>query len=129
MRRRISSGSAFETQIGYCRAVVDGRWVHVSGCTGYDYATMSLAGTAAAQAEQAMRNIETALAEAGASITDVVRVRYLVADRADFESCWPALRRRFAASPPAATMMVCGLLDPEMKIEIEATAHMDRDGV
>ncbi|HEY9472609.1 MAG TPA: RidA family protein [Mycobacteriales bacterium] len=123
-RRYIGSGSTFEDQIGYCRAVVDGDWVHVSGCTGYDYSTMSLAEGVVAQAEQALRNVELALTEAGASIGDVVRVHYLLPDRADFESCWPTLRRWFGANPPAATMMVCGLLDPDMRIEIEVTARI-----
>ncbi len=123
-RRRISSGSAFETRIGYCRAVLDGQWVHVSGCSGYDYSTMRLADDVIAQAEQAMRNVEAALSQAVARIADVVRVRYLLADRADFEPCWPTLRHWFAVCPPAATMMVCGLLEPEMKIEIEVTARM-----
>lgn len=124
-RRHIGSGSEFETQIGFSRAVVDGSWVHVSGCTGVDYETMTFADGVVAQAEQAMRNVVAALAEAGASVTDVVRVRYLVPERADFEPCWPTLRRWFAVAPPAATMMVCGLLDPRMRIEIEVTARMD----
>lgn len=125
-RRHIRSGSTFEEQIGYSRAVVDGDWVHVSGCTGYDYATMSLAAGVVAQAEQALRNVESALTEAGASIADVVRVHYLLPDRADFPACWPTLRRWFGAAPPAATMMVCGLLDPAMRIEIEVTARVRR---
>jgi enamine deaminase RidA (YjgF/YER057c/UK114 family) len=123
-RRHIRSGSTFEDRIGYSRAVVDGDWVHVSGCTGYDYSTMTLAEDVVAQAEQAMRNVESALAAAGATVADVVRVHYLLPDRADFEPCWPTLRRWFAPAPPAATMMVCGLLDPRMRIEIEVTAHL-----
>src|ERR1700759_4638507 len=110
-RRFIRSGSTFEDAIGYSRAVVDGDWIHVSGCTGYDYATMTLAEGVLAQAEQALRNAATALAEAGAGLADVVRVHYYLPDRADFEPCWPALRAAFGAAPPAATMLVCGLLD------------------
>ncbi|MBV9444374.1 MAG: RidA family protein [Streptosporangiaceae bacterium] len=122
-RRAILSGSAFEEQIGYARAVVDGDWVHVSGTTGFDYSTMTISDDVIEQAEQCLRNIEAALAEAGCSLADVVRVRYLLPDREDFEPCWPALRRCFGEVRPAATMMVCGLSDPRMKIEIEADAH------
>ena len=122
-RRLISSGSAFEEQIGYSRAVVDGDWIYVSGTTGFDYATMAIADDVVAQAEQAVANIAAALAEAGSSFADVVRVRYLLPDRADFEPCWPVLRRAFGEARPAATMQVCGLSDPRMGIEIEVTAR------
>jgi enamine deaminase RidA (YjgF/YER057c/UK114 family) len=122
-RRRISSGSTFEEQIGYSRAVVDGDWIHVAGTTGFDYTTMTLADDILAQAEQAIANIEAALREAGSSFADVVRVRYLLPDRDDFEPCWPLLRRTFGAARPAATMQVCGLSDPRMRIEIEVTAR------
>ncbi|GHF73968.1 enamine deaminase RidA (YjgF/YER057c/UK114 family) [Amycolatopsis bartoniae] len=122
-RRAILSGSTFEEQIGYARAVVDGEWVHVSGTTGFDYATMTISDDVVEQAAQCLRNIEAALTEAGATFADVVRVRYLLPDRADFEPCWPVLRERFAAVRPAATMQVCGLADPRMKIEIEVDAH------
>ena len=122
MRRLISSGSSFERDMGYSRAVVDGRWVFVLGTTGFDYATMTIAPDAAAQAEQALRNVAWALAEAGAGFGDVVRVRYVLPDATDFPPCWPALRGAFGASPPTATMIVAGLADPRMRIEIEATA-------
>jgi enamine deaminase RidA (YjgF/YER057c/UK114 family) len=122
-RRRISSGSTFEEQIGYSRAVVDGDWIHVAGTTGFDYTTMTLADDIVAQAEQAIANIEAALREAGSSFADVVRVRYLLPDREDFEPCWPLLRRVFGEARPAATMQVCGLSDPRMRIEIEVTAR------
>lgn len=122
-RRAISSGSVFEAQIGYARAVVDGDWVHVSGTTGFDYATMEVSDDVVEQAEQCLRNIQAALAEAGCTFADVVRVRYLVPDRADFEPCWPVLRRYFADVRPAATMLVCGLADSRMKIEIEVYAR------
>ncbi|MEV4570017.1 RidA family protein [Nonomuraea sp. NPDC049419] len=122
-RRVILSGSTFEEQIGYARAVIDGDRVHVSGTTGFDYATMTISDDVVEQAEQCLRNVEWALAEAGCSFADVVRVRYLLPDRADFEPCWPVLRRRFGDVRPAATMMVCGLSDPRMKIEIEVDAR------
>jgi enamine deaminase RidA (YjgF/YER057c/UK114 family) len=122
-RRRIASGSTFERDIGYVRAIADGDWVFVSGTTGFDYTTMTLADGVVAQAEQALANIATALAAAGASVADVVRVRYILPDRADFEPCWPVLRAAFAAAPPAATMIVAGLSDPRMRIEIEVTAR------
>ena len=122
-RRLISSGSTFEAEIGYSRAVVDGDWVHVSGTTGYDYATMTISDDVVEQAEQCLRNIGEALAEAGSSFADVVRVRYMLPVREDFEPCWPALRRCFGEIRPAATMLVCGLADPQMKIEIEVYAR------
>ncbi|MFI2370164.1 RidA family protein [Streptomyces sp. NPDC018833] len=112
-RRAILSGSTFEEQIGYARAVVDGDWVHVSGTTGFDYATMTISDVVD-QAEQCLRNIEAALAEAKCTFADVVRVRYLLPDRADFEPCWPILRRYFGEVRPAATMLMCGLADPHV---------------
>jgi uncharacterized protein (TIGR03086 family) len=127
-RRAISSGSVFEEQIGYARAVVDGGWVQVSGTTGFDYATMTVPDDVVEQAEQCLRNIEAALAEAGCTLADVVRVRYLLPHRADFEPCWPLLRRRFGDVRPAATMLVCGLADPRMKIEIEVDARQPGQG-
>ncbi|MFB6841219.1 RidA family protein [Streptomyces sp. NPDC056361] len=122
-RRSLLSGSTFEEQIGYARAVVDGDWVHVSGTTGFDYSTMTVSDDVVAQAEQVLRNIDTALAQAECTFADVVRVRYLLPDRADFEPCWPVLRRAFGEVRPAATMLVCGLADPRMKIEIEVYAR------
>lgn len=103
--------------------MVDGDWVHVSGTTGFDYPTMTISGDVVEQARQCLRNIGAALAEAGCTFADVVRVRYLLPDRDDFEPCWPVLRDRFGEVRPAATMMVCGLSDPRMKIEIEACAR------
>ena len=123
-RRLISSGSTFEAQIGYSRAVVDGDWVFVSGTTGYDYSTMTISDDVTEQAAQALRNIESALAEAGASFADVVRVHYIMPNADDFESTWPALRAVFGEVRPAATMFQAGLSNPEMKIEIEVTARI-----
>jgi enamine deaminase RidA (YjgF/YER057c/UK114 family) len=122
-RRLISSGSDFEEQIGYSRAVVDDDYVHVSGTTGFDYETMTISGRVAEQAERCIANIEAALEEAGCSLADVVRVRYIVANRADFEPCWPVLRRAFGDARPAATMITAGLIDPRVRIEIEVTAR------
>ena len=110
-RRLISSGSTFEREIGYSRAVVDGDWVHVSGTTGFDYAQMTISDDVVAQARQCWANIDAALREAGASVQDVVRVRYLLPDAADFEPCWPVLREWLGDVRPAATMQVCGLSD------------------
>ena len=123
MRQFISSGSTFETAIGYSRAVVDGDWIFVSGTTGFDYETMTIPEHVTAQAGQCVRNIDRALAEAGAAVEDIVRVRYILPTREDFEPCWPVLRAYFGRSCPAATMMVAGLSDPRMKIEIEVTAR------
>jgi enamine deaminase RidA (YjgF/YER057c/UK114 family) len=123
-RRLISSGSAFEARIGYSRAVVDGDWVFVSGTTGFDYARMSIADDVVEQCEQCLRNIAAALGEAGASLADVVRVTYVLPNAADFEPCWPVLRKHFGDVRPAAMMISAGLLDPRMKIEIEVTARI-----
>ena len=121
-RRLISSGSSFEKSIGYSRAVVDGEWVFVSGTTGFDYATMTISDDVVAQCEQALKNIEAALKQAGASFRDVVRVTYLLTDAANFERCWPAMGQAFGEVRPACTAMVVGLVDARMKIEIEVTA-------
>ena len=122
-RQLISSGSTFEDQIGYSRAVVDGDWIFVSGTTGFDYQTMSISDDLLAQTEQCLQNIESALKQAGASLADVVRVTYLVPNAAEFAQCWPVLRKYFGDVRPAATMISAGLLDPRMKIEIEVTAR------
>lgn len=124
MRRLISSGSTFEQEIGYSRAVVVDGWVLVSGTTGFDYASMTIEDDVVAQAEQTIRNIERALSEAGASLADVVRVHYILPSAADFPACWPVLKRAFGEVRPAATMIEAGLSDPRMKIEIEVTAYL-----
>lgn len=123
MRRLISSGSTFERDIGYSRAVVEGDWVFVSGTTGFDYETMTISGNVVEQAERCLLNIEKALAEAGSRISDVVRIRYILPRVEDFEPCWPVLRKYFGEVRPAATMIAAGLSDPRMKIEIEVTAR------
>ena len=122
-RRRIASGSTFERDIGYSRAVVDGDWIFVSGTTGFDYATMSIADDVVIQAEQCFRNIDAALKQAGASLGDVVRVRYILPEASDFEPCWPVLRKYLGEVRPAATMICAGLADPRIRIEIEVTAR------
>ena len=122
-RRLISSGSKFEAEIGYSRAVVDGDWVFVSGTTGFDYSTMSISADVTEQAEQCFRNIAAALASAGATLADVVRVTYILPDAADFPRCWPVLRKYLGGARPAATMLAAGLLDPRMRIEIQVTAR------
>ncbi len=121
-RRQISQGSTFEQQIGYSRAIVDGRWVFVSGTTGFDYSTMTIADDMVAQVDQTLANIDRALVDAGSCAADVVRVKYYLPNADDFEACWPSLRAYFAESRPAATMLVVGLADPRMRIEIEVTA-------
>ena len=122
-RRLISSGSSFEEDIGYSRAVVDDDWVFVSGTTGFNYQTMTIAEGLLEQTEQCLRNIAAALAEAGASFADVVRVTYVLPDATAFTECWPALRAAFGTVRPAATMLSAGLADPRMRIEIEVTAR------
>lgn len=121
-RRLISSGSTFEEQIGYSRAVVAGDWVFVSGTTGFDYSTMSISDSLIEQTEQCLKNIEFALREADSSMQDVVRVTYILPDGAEFEQCWPVLRKYLGAVRPAATMISAGVADPRIRIEIEVTA-------
>lgn len=118
----ISSGSRFEEQIGYSRAVVAGDWIFVSGTTGFDYSDMSISDDLLTQTEQCLLNIESALKQAGASLKDVVRVTYVLPDAGEFEQCWPVLRKYFGDVRPAAMMISAGLADVRMKIEIEVTA-------
>lgn len=122
MRKLISSGSKFESEIGYSRAVVDGEWIFVSGTTGFDYATMTISEDVAEQADQTFRNIKAAMEQAGFSLADIMRVHYLFPDAKDFEPCWPVFKKYLGDIRPAATMFVAGLADPRMKIEIEVTA-------
>ncbi|MCW5250857.1 GNAT family N-acetyltransferase [Streptomyces sp. SHP 1-2] len=125
-RWTVSSGSVFEERIGYSRALVDGERVYVSGTTGFDYATMTIHDDVVEQTEQCLRNITEALAGTGCTVLDVVRVRYMLPVREDFEACWPALRRVFGEVRPAGTMAVCGLADERMRIEIEVDARRAR---
>ena len=122
-RRLVSSGSTFERDIGYSRAVVDGEWVFVSGTTGFDYRSMTISDNIVEQTEQCLKNIESALGEAGANLRDVVRVMYVLPDAAEFRDCWPTLRKYFGEIRPAATMISAGLADPRIRIEIEVTAR------
>lgn len=128
-RRRISSGSTFEQEIGYSRAVVAGDWVFVSGTTGFDYSTMTIAEGLVEQTEQCLKNIASALREAGADLADVVRVTYVLPDGKEFPECWPVLRKYFGEVRPAAMMISAGLADPRMRIEIEVTALKQSDNV
>jgi enamine deaminase RidA (YjgF/YER057c/UK114 family) len=128
MRRLISSGSPFEAAAGYSRAVVDGDWIFVAGTTGFDYASMTIAEDPAEQTRQAFHNIEKALAEAGSTLADVVRVHYYMPDLADWPAIVPVLGEVFGTIRPAATAIFCGLVDPRMKIEIEVTARRSGAG-
>ena len=121
-RKLISSGSKFEKEIGHSRAVVVGNWVFVSGCTGYDYAKMTISDDLVEQTEQCFRNIQAALKQAGASLKDVVRATFILPDGSQFEKTWPVLRRYFGDIRPASTMISAGLANSLMKIEIEVTA-------
>lgn len=126
-RKLISSGSVFEQEVAYSRAVVDGDYVFVSGTTGYDYTHMTIADDVLEQAEQCFRNIETALQAAGSSLAGIVRIRYIVPARHYFEPCWPVIRKYLGTVRPAATMIIAGLLDERMKLEIEVTARLNKD--
>ena len=122
-RQLISSGSTFEQEIGYSRAVVDGNWVFVSGTTGFDYSKMTISDDLVEQTEQCLKNIQEALTKAGSSMKDVVRVTYVLPNAADFPGCWPTLRKYLGEIKPAAMMISAGLSDPRMRIEIEVTAR------
>ena len=121
-RHLISSGSTFEQEIGYSRAVVVGDWIFVSGTTGFDYSKMSIAEGLVEQTEQCLKNIASALQQAGSSLADVVRVTYVLPKGTEFPECWPVLRKYFGEVRPAAMMISAGLADPRMRIEIEVTA-------
>jgi enamine deaminase RidA (YjgF/YER057c/UK114 family) len=123
-RTLISSGSTFEADIGYSRAVVQGDWIFVSGTTGFDYSTMTISDDLQVQTQQCLMNIAAALAQAGSSLADVVRVTYVLPNASEFPLCWPVLKKYFGAVRPAAMMISAGLADPRMKIEIEVTAML-----
>lgn len=123
MRRLISSGSTFEKAWGYSRAVVQGDWIFVSGTTGFDYATMTIADDPVAQTRQAFRNIEAALANAGAPLGSIVRCHYYVPRAPDWAAIAPVLGEILGGIRPAATALVCDLVDPRMRIEVEVTAY------
>jgi enamine deaminase RidA (YjgF/YER057c/UK114 family) len=121
-RWTISSGSRFETLAGYSRAVVDGEWIFVSGTAGYDIANNTISENAAEQTRQSLTVIADALAQAGATLKDIVRVRVYVADRADIMAVSGVLAETFSDPRPANTTIVCGFATPEMKVELEVTA-------
>ena len=123
-RKLISSGSEFEGKIGYSRAVVDGDFVFVSGTTGYDYTTMTISDDVTEQTEQCLQNIAQVLQSAGTDLDGIVRIRYILPNKADFEPCWPVLQKYLGTIKPAATVFEAGLLDEKMKIEIEVTAKL-----
>ncbi len=122
MRTLISSGSEFEEKIGYSRAVRQDPWVFVAGTTGYDYSNMTISDDIVQQTDQCLQNIQRALEDAESSLNDVVRVTYVLTDAEEFPKCWPTLRKYLGDVRPAAMMIVAGLADPKMKIEIEVTA-------
>ena len=128
MIRRIASGSPYEPRVGYCRAVVADGWVMVSGTTGQDHGSGDVPEAVTDQCRLALDHVAAALAEAGADLADVVRVTYILPDRADFRPCWPILREAFGADPPAATMIEAGLVDPALRIEIEVVAWVSAPG-
>jgi enamine deaminase RidA (YjgF/YER057c/UK114 family) len=121
--RRLFTNSTFERDIGYARAVIDGDYVYISGTTGYDYSTMTIAEGVIEQTRQLLRNIDEVLRDAGTVKENIVRVRYIFPDRSDFEPCWPLFKAYFSAAPPAATMIVADLFDPAMRLEVEVTAR------
>ncbi|PJI92395.1 enamine deaminase RidA (YjgF/YER057c/UK114 family) [Yoonia maricola] len=122
--RHISTGSPFEEQIGYSRAVVADGWVFVAGTTGYDYASMVMPDSIEEQCRNALTTIGKALEEAGSGLDHVVRVTYIVPNKDEWAACWPITSTIFATAKPAATMLSAGLQTPEMKIEIEVTARV-----
>lgn len=125
-RKLISSGSRFEAEVGYSRAVVDGDYVWVSGCTGFDYATMTISDDVATQCAQVFRNIEAALSQAGCTLDDVVRAFYILPNRGDWPTCWPVIKQHFGVTRPTSTMIVAQLVEDRIRIEIEVTARLRR---
>ena len=123
-KRLISSGSDFEKVAGYSRAVVENDYVHVAGTTGFDYAAMTIDPDPVAQCRQCFRNMAHALEQAGCTLDDVVRVNYYLTDAALFARVAPIFGEYFSRARPAATAIVCGLVDPRMAIEIEVTARL-----
>ena len=121
-KKLISSGSTFEDQIGYSRAVVQDNWVFVSGTTGYNYTNMTISDDVVLQAEQCFLNIKNTLEAANASLKDIVRITYIFPNSSDFEKCWPILQKYLGTIKPAATMFSAGLANDKMKIEIQVTA-------
>jgi enamine deaminase RidA (YjgF/YER057c/UK114 family) len=119
----ISTGSKWEQEVGYSRVVVDGEWAFVSGTTGFDYATMTISPNVGEQTRQALKNIASALREAGFSLADVVRTVYILPRAEDFHLCWPVLREYLGEVRPANTTFIAALVDPRMRIEIEVTAR------
>ena len=122
--KHISTGSPFEAQIGYSRAVISGGLVYVSGTTGYDYATMTLPEGVVDQCRNALATIAKVLEQAGSGLDHVLRVHYILPDKSDFPACWPLTSVAFARAMPAATMFQAGLMQDAMKIEIEVTARL-----
>jgi enamine deaminase RidA (YjgF/YER057c/UK114 family) len=123
-RNLISFGSRMEEEMSFSRAVVDGDFVFVSGTTGYNYEKMTIDPDVVIQAEQTFRNIEQALAQANSTFDDVVRVSYIVPNRADWQPCWPVIRKYLGRAKAAATLIHAGLYTDAMKIEIEVTARL-----
>jgi enamine deaminase RidA (YjgF/YER057c/UK114 family) len=126
MRKLISSGSTFEKDMGYSRAVVLDNWMFVSGTTGFDYGAMTISENVVEQCEQIFRNIKSAMEEGGFTLADIVRVHYMLMDARDFEPCWPIMQKYMGDIRPAATMFVTSFADPRMKIEIEVTAMKEK---
>lgn len=120
----ISSGSIFEDEIGYSRAVIDGDYIFVSGTTGYDYDTMKISDDVVKQAKQCFKNIEKVLLQAKSSMDNIVRIRYILPNKSDFQPCWKVCKKYLSQAKPSATMIEAGLLDDKMKIEIEVTARV-----
>ena len=125
-RKLISSGSTFEKEIGYSRAVVEGDFVFVSGTTGFDYKTMTISDSLLEQTEQCFKNIDSALTQAGAKFADVVKVTYIMPKAEEFEQTWPILRKYFGEVRPAALMFEARLSDPRIRIEIQVTARLKK---
>ena len=126
-RQLISSGSEFESKIGYSRAVAERDFVFVSGTTGYDYTTMTISENVTEQADQCLKNIKQVLESAGSDLSGIVRIRCILSNKTDFELCRPAFQKHLGSVLPAATMFEAGLLDEKMKIEIEVTAKLSAE--
>ncbi len=127
-RRAIYTGSKFEELAGYSRALVDGDWVFVSGTAGYDPENGRFPPTAVEQARRALQTIAQALAQADASLQDVVNVRVYLADRADVMEVSQVLGQAFRDPRPTNTTILCGFPVEDIKVEFEVTALRRRAG-
>jgi enamine deaminase RidA (YjgF/YER057c/UK114 family) len=122
IEKRISSGSRFEEMAAYSRALVDDRYIYISGTVGSDPVTQEMPADVEAQTRNIFTIIERVLAEQGAGLAQIVRSRVFLVDVADLGMVVPVLKEKFGDFPPTNTTLLCGIPAPGAKVEIEVTA-------